>query len=162
MQSIQQTIKTLVKDLYGQDIDPVVSRPEPQFGDVSSNVAMQLAKSLQKNPREIAEELMSSLKDLDDITDVSIAGPGFLNLTLTDSALVAALRPTKESSNQTVVIETNNPNPFKAMHIGHAYNAITADSIANLLEHAGNRVYRVSYHGDVGAHVATSMWALLR
>ncbi len=162
MQSIQHTIKTLVKELYDKDIEPIVSRPEPQFGDVTSNVAMQLSKQLQKNPREIAEELLIALSDLDEVKHVEVAGPGFLNVTLNDEALVNALSQVEPQQTQTVVIETNNPNPFKAMHIGHAYNAITADTIANLLEHSGNTVYRVSYHGDIGAHVGKSMWALLR
>ncbi len=162
MQSIQQTIKQLVNDLYGVTVEPIVSRPEPQFGDVTSNVAMQLSKQLQKNPREIAEELVAALSDLDEVKHVDVAGPGFLNLTLNDTALVAALSQVEPQSTHTVVIETNNPNPFKAMHIGHAYNAITADTIANLLERSGNTVYRVSYHGDVGAHVGKSMWALLK
>ncbi|HSX43908.1 MAG TPA: arginine--tRNA ligase, partial [Candidatus Saccharimonadales bacterium] len=61
-----------------------------------------------------------------------------------------------------VVIETNNPNPFKAMHIGHAFNAILADTIANLIETGGAHTYRVSYHGDIGLHVGKSMYALLK
>jgi arginyl-tRNA synthetase len=63
---------------------------------------------------------------------------------------------------KTVVIETNNPNPFKAMHIGHAFNAILGDTIANLLEASGAHTYRVSYHGDVGLHVGKSMYSLLK
>ncbi|MEO5690900.1 MAG: arginine--tRNA ligase [Candidatus Saccharimonadales bacterium] len=162
MQNIQQSIRELVSQHYGQEIEPIVSRPEPQFGDVSSNVAMQLAKPLQKNPREIAEELAEMLTELDEVKDVSVAGPGFLNITLTDSVLVSMLDTHPMNSDKTVVIETNNPNPFKAMHIGHAYNAIIADTIANLIEREGNHVYRVSYHGDIGAHVGRSMYALLR
>src|SRR5690606_28439398 len=65
-------------------------------------------------------------------------------------------------ASQTVVIETNNPNPFKAMHIGHAYNSILADTVANLIETSGAKTYRVSYHGDVGLHVGKSMYSLLK
>src|SRR5690606_22843182 len=93
-----------------------------------------------------------------------IAGPGFLNLRLIDTALVSQAQDTSQKplASKTVVIETNNPNPFKAMHIGHAMNAIVADTIANLIEAGGATTYRVSYHGDVGLHVGKSMYSLLK
>jgi arginyl-tRNA synthetase len=162
MQGVRDTIQRAVKDTYDVDVVLVISRPEPEFGDFSCNVAMQLSKQLQKNPREIADALAQKLKDVPEVKDVSVAGPGFLNITLADSVLVSMLEAQPPRADKTVVIETNNPNPFKAMHIGHAYNAIIADTIANLIENEGNHVYRVSYHGDVGLHVGRSMYALLR
>ena len=163
MKVISDAIQQVVKDMGGTiNADIMLTRPEPQFGDLSCNVAMQLSKQLQKNPREIAEQIAQSLKNVAEIKEVSVAGPGFLNITLADSVLVGMLEATPARADKTVVIETNNPNPFKAMHIGHAYNAIIADTIANLIENQGNHVYRVSYHGDVGLHVGRSMHALLR
>jgi arginyl-tRNA synthetase len=163
MKVITEAILQGVKDMGGDvDADITLTRPEPQFGDFSSNIAMQLSKQLQRNPREIAEELAQRLRSVSEVKDVSVAGPGFLNITLTDDVLVSMLDMHDFRADKTVVIETNNPNPFKAMHIGHAYNAIIADTIANLIEHEGNHVYRVSYHGDVGMHVGRSMYALLR
>lgn len=163
MKVISDAIQQVVKDMGGTiNADIMLTRPEPQFGDLSCNVAMQLSKQLQKNPREIAEQIAQSLKNVAEIKEVSVAGPGFLNITLADSVLVGMLEATPAPADKTVVIETNNPNPFKAMHIGHAYNAIIADTIANLIEKQGNHVYRVSYHGDVGLHVGRSMYALLR
>lgn len=141
-----------------------MSRPDPQFGDFASNVALQLAKPLGRNPREIAEDLAAELRLAGDFSEVTVAGPGFINIRLNAAGLLAATRqdPTPTRSNQTIVIETNNPNPFKAMHIGHAYNAILADTMANLYAVSGATVRRVSYHGDVGLHVGKSMWAILR
>lgn len=161
---MEQKIADLVKQLYGVDVTLTVSRPEPQFGDFATNVALQLAKQLGKNPREIADEIAAKLRENEDFAEVSVAGPGFINITLSDTALLALTRkdPTPERAGETIVIETNNPNPFKAMHIGHAFNAILADTIANLLAVDGGRMYRVSYHGDVGLHVGKSMYSLLK
>lgn len=147
--------------------EPVVlTRPEPQFGDFATNVALQLAGKLGRNPREIAEEIAEKLRASGEFAEVTVAGPGFINIRLTDTALFDLASLSSQildlRSGLTVVIETNNPNPFKAMHIGHAFNAIVADSIANLLEASGAHTYRVSYHGDVGAHVGKSMYALLK
>lgn len=140
-----------------------MSRPEARFGDCSTNVALQIAGRLQKNPREIAEQIVEKLSTCEAFREVSVAGPGFINVFLTDQQLKesASREPEKNRQGETVVIETNNPNPFKAMHIGHAFNAILADSIANLLNESGASVHRVSYHGDVGLHVGKSMYALL-
>jgi len=153
-----------VKQLYGIDLQVELTRPDAKFGDFASNAALQLTKQVGKNPREIAGELAGALEAIESVKQVDIAGPGFLNIWLTDRALAAALdaAPAKSRSGQTVVIETNNPNPFKAMHIGHAFNAIVADTIANLIEESGAHTCRVSYHGDVGAHVGKSMYSLLR
>ena len=162
MQEVQTTIADAVKELYDITVLPTLTRPEPQFGDATTNVALQITKQVEKSPREVAEALAGKIQESDAIASVEVAGPGFLNLRFTDATLVSMLAQQPSTSEKTVVIETNNPNPFKAMHIGHAYNAIIADAIANLLEHAGNHVYRVSYHGDVGLHVGRSMYALLR
>lgn len=153
-----------IQTILALDEPVTLTRPEPQFGDFAINIALQLAGKQGRNPREIAEEIAGKLRESGDFAEVSVAGPGFINLRLSDAALLelAKSEPSKSREGQTVVIETNNPNPFKAMHIGHAFNAILGDTIANLLEASGARTYRVSYHGDVGAHVGKSMWALLR
>jgi len=167
---IEQAIRAVVKDLFGEEVNVELTRPDEQFGDFATNVALQLAGKLNNppagGPREIAEAIAVKIREngTDTIADVSVAGPGFLNLKLSDHALVQSghSQPAKSLTDTTVVIETNNPNPFKAMHIGHAFNAIVADTIANLIEAGGATTYRVSYHGDVGLHVGKSMYALLK
>ena len=161
---MKNDIAQCIRELYDIDATVSLTRPDPKFGDWATNIAMQLAGRLGKSPREIAEELAAALRAKDNYVEVSIAGPGFVNIRLHDEALLAATndKPPITRKNQTVVIETNNPNPFKAMHIGHAFNAILGDTIANLLAVSGARVYRVSYHGDVGLHVGKSMYSLLR
>lgn len=161
---MDKKIAQIVHDTFAVDVDVQVTRPDPQFGDYATNVALQLAKPLGKNPREIADTLAQALRESGDYNDVTVAGPGFINITLGGDALLALTRrePIPARAGTEIVIETNNPNPFKAMHIGHAYNAILADTMANLLAVDGARVRRVSYHGDVGTHVGKSMWAILK
>lgn len=172
MEELKKIIKKASENLFGFDIEPELTRPEEQFGDYSTNVAMQLAAQLSKNepslklrptsPREIADQLAAIYQDCPDISKVEVAGPGFINFWLSDQALAALLgaEPAKKLTGQKIVIETNNPNPFKDMHIGHGFNSIIADTIANLLEAGGAEVHRVSYHGDVGLHVGKSLWAI--
>ena len=161
---MEQIISQVVKQLFDQDVSVQLTRPDPKFGDFATNVALQLAKPLGKNPREIAEMIAENLRKEEEFSEVSVAGPGFINVKLSDQSVLNSLKkePTTKRAGQTVVIETNCPNPFKAMHIGHALNAILADTMANLLAVDGAIVHRVSYHGDVGTHVGKSMWAILR
>ncbi len=161
---MEQVIFDAVKELFDREIDIELTRPDAKFGDYATNVALQLAKPLGENPRQIAEKIAEKLRLHDDFTEVTVAGPGFINIRLSDAALLDLLhaRPITKRLGKEVVIETNCPNPFKAMHIGHALNSILADTMANLLATDGATVHRVSYHGDVGTHVGKSMWAILR
>lgn len=164
MTTMNEIVAKAVKELYDLDIEVVLTRPEPQFGDYSANVAMQLAGRLQRNPREIADEIASKLKESGKFADASVAGPGFINLRLADDALLAeALRePAKPLTGKTVVAEYSDPNPFKVLHAGHLYTTIVGDAIARLLEQAGANVHRVNFGGDVGLHVAKNMWAIIK
>lgn len=164
MKGMKTEIETIITELFDTKMDVVLTRPDEKFGDYATNVALQLAKPLGKNPRDIAEQITKKLQESELIQKVEVAGPGFINIFMSDSALLRQIgqKRASQSRTHTTVIETNNPNPFKAMHIGHAFNAVLADTIANLLEEDGARVYRVSYHGDVGLHVGRSMYSLLR
>jgi arginyl-tRNA synthetase len=161
MQDITLSIQKVIKDLFGEEVEIELTRPDEQFGDFATNVALRLSKKLGQNPREIAEQIVAH-PDFQGRT-LEIAGPGFINIKLSDDQLIkVAGRAPEKTSKNVAVIETNNPNPFKAMHIGHAFNAILGDTVANLVEQGGAEVHRVSYHGDVGAHVGKSMYSLLK
>lgn len=164
MDFIAQKIASVVHDLFDVDTAVQLDRPDLEFGDCATNVAMKLAGLLKQNPHQIAEQLAVKLRSESEFTEVTVAGPGFINVRLSDETLLRQLRekPSADNFGKTIVIETNNPNPFKPMHIGHAYNAIIADTLANLYAVGGATVHRVSYHGDIGTHVGKSMWALLR
>ena len=161
---MEQILELTIKRLFDLSVDVSLTRPDPKFGDYATNVALQLAKPLGRNPREIAQEIADELQKTGDFENVDVAGPGFINITLSGSILLtmASQEPKAPRAGQTIVIETNNPNPFKAMHIGHGFNAILGDTIANLLAVSGAKVHRVSYHGDVGLHVGRSMYSLLK
>lgn len=161
---MEQLIQSVVKDQFGVNIDIKLTHPDAEFGDLATNVALQLAGQVGKNPREIAETIAEQLRQSDEVSEVQVAGPGFINLFLKDATLLGLVKkePQPSRAGQTIVIETNNPNPFKAMHIGHAFNAVLGDTIANLLALSGALVQRVSYHGDVGLHVGKSMYSLLK
>ncbi|HVV25523.1 MAG TPA: arginine--tRNA ligase [Candidatus Saccharimonadales bacterium] len=163
---LEQSLAEAVKALFAVDQAVELTRPEEQFGDYATNVALQLAGQIGKKPREIAETLAEKLRaDLEGrVSDISIAGPGFINLRLSDTALAGMLRgePAKFLQGKTVVAEYSDPNPFKVLHAGHLYTSVVGDAIANLLEQAGATVHRVNFGGDVGLHVAKAMWAIER
>jgi arginyl-tRNA synthetase len=145
---------------------------EKTRGDFSTTLAMKLAKQYGKSPREIAEQAMVELKKLDCVSEVGIAGPGFLNLTLQDGywlefleSLADLRKPFGENQNPTksvVVAEYSDPNPFKVLHAGHLYTSVVGDAIARLVESQGATVHRVNFGGDVGLHVAKTLWSILR
>lgn len=163
---LEATLAGCVKDLFDVDVTVELTRPDERFGDYATNAALQLAKQVDKPPREIADGLAASLKEklAGRVDEVSIAGPGFLNLRLSDEALVKSLdaEPSKSLEGKTAVAEYSDPNPFKVLHAGHLYTSIVGDAIANLLEQAGATVHRVNFGGDVGLHVAKNIWAILR
>ncbi len=164
-QELEQVVADVVHELYGVDVAIELTRPDEQFGDFATNVALQLAKSVGKNPREIGEALAESVRGRSyHIQEVSVAGPGFINLRLTDTALLQALttQPEQSMAGRKVLVEYSDPNPFKPLHAGHLYTTLVGDTIARLVEHAGAETVRINFGGDVGMHVAKSMWAILR
>lgn len=165
-QELEQAVAAVVKDLFSIDINVELTRPDEQFGDYATNIALQLSKQLGQDPLEIAESLAVKVREgvAETVLEVSIAGPGFLNLKLTDKALLGALSvvSNKTLAGKTVLVEYSDPNPFKPLHAGHLYTTLVGDTIARLVEHVGAKTTRINYGGDVGRHVAISMWAMIR
>ncbi len=163
-QDLEQAVAAAVKDLYGLEVEVELTRPEEQFGDFATNVALQLSKQVGKNPREIGESLATNLRGNPLLAGVDVAGPGFLNVRLTDTALVQLTQsePTQLFAGQKVLVEYSDPNPFKPLHAGHLYTTLVGDTIARLVEHAGAETIRLNYGGDVGLHAGKSMWAIVK
>ncbi|HET7528749.1 MAG TPA: arginine--tRNA ligase, partial [Candidatus Saccharimonadales bacterium] len=163
-QELNGAIKAAAKKLFDADIEPQLSRPEEKFGDYATNAALQLAKNAAASPHQIAQQLVDGLKDHPGVKEVTIAGPGFINFKMTDEALKKAAASAtdlpKPLADQEVLVEFGDPNPFKEMHIGHLYSYIAGDAISSLLESRGATVRRLSYHGDVGRHVAIAIYGL--
>lgn len=155
-------LEQILADVVGAPVS--VTRPEPQFGDFATNVAMQLAGQQGRSPREIAEDIANKLRQQPEITEVTVAGPGFINIHLSDTALLQALQaqPAQTLAGQTVLAEYSDPNPFKPLHAGHLYTTLVGDVLSRILEAAGAQVIRLNFGGDVGPHVAKSMWAIVQ
>jgi arginyl-tRNA synthetase len=165
-QDLEFKIATTVEELFGHKTEVDLTRPDEKFGDYATNVALQISKVLGKNPKETAEELGAKLRDklVDKISDIQIAGPGFINLTLNDKTLKEALKIelSRSLEGKSIVVEYSDPNPFKVLHAGHLYTSVVGDAIANILQAAGANVHRVNFGGDVGLHVGKTLWAMLK
>jgi len=165
-QELELSIKSAAKELFAVETAVELSRPDKRFGDYTTNIALTLARQVGQPPNQIAESLAAKLKvDLaDKISDIAVAAPGFINFKLKDELLAQMLsnenaQPLKD---QTVVIEYSDPNPFKPLHAGHLYTTLVGDMIARLVEHAGAKTVRINYSGDVGLHVAKSLWSMIK
>ncbi len=125
-----------------------------QFGDYQANGAMGAAKKMNTNPRDLATKIIANL-DLDGIADkLEIAGPGFINIHLSNAFLAKQLQtpasgPSVETP-QTVVVDYSSPNLAKEMHVGHLRSTIIGDSVARVLEYQGHNVIRQNHMGDWG------------
>ena len=167
---MEDTIAQVIRQEFDVDITPQVSRPEPAFGDYATNVALQLAGRLGKSPRDIAEQVASALRHTEQFAEVTVAGPGFINLRLSTASLAQQLNvmlepgygATDSYSGKVVITEYSDPNPFKVLHAGHFYTSVVGDAMSNLIEQAGGTVHRVNFGGDVGMHVAKTMWAIIQ
>lgn len=144
----------------------VVEPPkDASHGDISTNAAMVLSKAAGKNPRELAETFKSLFKQIDCVTDISIAGAGFINFRLkTDFiqkqiAIINTLAEKYGESNlgksEKVNLEFVSANPTGPMHIGHARGAVFGDVLGNILAKAGYDVTREYYINDAGGQIET-------
>ncbi len=137
---------------------------DTSHGDLSTNAAMVLAKPAKTNPRALAELLVAELAGLSEVASVSVAGPGFINLTLTDDTWRGELTAIAEAGDaygrstagqgSVVNIEYVSANPTGPMHMGHCRGAVVGDALASLLEWNGARVIREYYVNDAGGQVA--------
>lgn len=136
---------------------------DASHGDLATNAAMVLAKPAGTNPRVLAEKIAAALGELDEVAGVSVAGPGFINMTLTPETWVSELAAIVEAGDaygrsnrgagRTVNIEYVSANPTGPMHMGHCRGAVVGDALASLLEWAGHKVIREYYVNDAGGQV---------
>jgi arginyl-tRNA synthetase len=136
---------------------------DASHGDLATNAAMVLAKPAKTNPRALAEKLVAELSALDEVAAASVAGPGFINLTLTDDTWRAELAAIIEAAadygrstagqGTTVNVEYVSANPTGPMHMGHCRGAVVGDALSSLLEFTGHKVIREYYVNDAGGQV---------
>jgi arginyl-tRNA synthetase len=162
--SLQDHLSSIVGDAFAQiglsdKYGEVVPSQRPELAQFQCNGAMAAAASAERAPRDIAEEITTVIAGHPNIATAEVAGPGFINLTITDEALTqwanrASSDPTlgfpTATDPATVVVDYAGPNVAKAMHVGHIRATIIGDSLARLFSFAGHRVIRDPHFGDWG------------
>lgn len=136
---------------------------DPSHGDLSTNAAMVLSKAAGEKPRDLAQKIVDKLAALDDVKTAEMAGPGFINLRVSDAVLIAELKEiaalgtdygrSTKGQGVTVNVEYVSANPTGPMHMGHCRGAVVGDALADLLEFIGHKVIREYYVNDAGAQV---------
>jgi arginyl-tRNA synthetase len=154
----------------GTDLQPTVSleRPrDPSHGDIACNIAMQLAKPLKKNPRELAQAIVAAVlanpARAGLVDAVEIAGPGFINVRLSAVAKQAVVKAvlqeradygkSKAGAGSKVLIEFVSANPTGPLHVGHGRQGALGDALASLFEAQGHGVMREFYYNDAGVQI---------
>ena len=179
MEIIRQKLQSAIRDLYSLEASPdITPAPGNISADYSSNIALKLAKELHKAPMDIAGEMASyltadnnmSFQNSPEPLLVNVSSPGFLNITVPAAFLTSQISSlaadftgnisSSEYSGQTIICEFSDPNPFKVLHVGHLYTSIVGDAISRLFAHAGAKVIRANFGGDVGLHVAKALYIL--
>ena len=173
-EEIRKLIEKAIKSFGSYDGPVLVETPkEKTHGDYSTNIALALAKKLNKNPIEVAgglvKELSSKVLKNIGIEKVEVAGPGFINFYLSKKFFVENLKKINKNfgknsnlKDQKVIVEYTDPNPFKEFHIGHLMSNSIGESISRIFEFQGAKVKRANYQGDVGLHVAKAIWGKMQ
>jgi arginyl-tRNA synthetase len=159
---IRKALRHHIHERYKTDVPVVTERPPKlAMGEVASPVCFELAKQLKKSPRALAQEIANSLKPIEGVARVEVAGGGYLNFFFDRAAFfrsaaaeagheAIAASPTAPKT----VVEHTAINPNKAAHIGHLRNAVLGDTFVRLLRHSGRRVEIQNYIDNTGVQVA--------
>src|SRR3990167_5121174 len=173
---IKKLIKDGLKNLRIEVSDFILEHPEDfKNGDYSTNVALAIAQSIEKNPKELAEKIIIEILRLNvdkNIEKVEIAGAGFINFYLSRKFFAKSVEKIVNQgetvgqnnilTGKKIMVEYTDPNPFKPFHIGHINTNAIGESITRILKHSGAEVKRANYQGDVGRHVAKAIWGLVK
>ncbi len=160
MSSAVERLAAQLAGIVGSEVE--LDRPKDAgHGDFATNVALRTAKQAGRPPRELAEELALEVVSLDAVERAEVAGPGFLNLWLTDGFFLEALAELGEGYSggwadpaERVQVELVSANPTGPILVSHARNGAYGDSVARLLAFAGHTVEREYYYNDAGGQIA--------
>lgn len=169
--SLSERLRRLLADaverVVGSKVDLHLERPQDQkFGDFASNVAMTLAASLKKSPRDVAQQILQELSDPQELIEqASVAGPGFINFRIKSVHWIRALVEIAQQAERfgqsrlftgkKALVEFVSANPTGPLHIGHGRNAVVGDGLARLLQAVGYKVTREYYVNDGGIQMRT-------
>ena len=157
---LREALARHIREKYGVELPVVLERPPKiELGEAASPVCFELAKRLKRAPRQIAQEIATSLGKIEGVARVEVAGGGYLNAFFDRGAFWAAAR--KEAAGgpaehrpEKIIVEHTSINPNKAAHIGHVRNAVLGDTMARTLRHAGYNVQVQNYIDNTGVQVA--------
>jgi arginyl-tRNA synthetase len=154
-----RSIRAVLKEKYGLEIEniPLETPPDLRLGEIATPIALQLARTLRKAPKIIAQEIVTALGSLDGFAGFEVAGAGYINARLDRPAAIRLVaRPARHSSKSPLhaLVEHTSINPNKAAHIGHLRNAILGDTFVRLLRAAGQKVDVQNYIDNTGVQVA--------
>ena len=146
------------------DAEVLIERPrDPAHGDFACNLALQLAKRLKKNPRQLAEQIAAAVPADPQVAKLEVAGAGFINIRLATAARHSTVSRVlaegaefgraKAAPPQKVMVEFVSANPTGPLHVGHGRQAALGEAIAALLEAQGHAVTREFYYNDAGAQI---------
>jgi arginyl-tRNA synthetase len=172
---LRETLPSLLAaddQIQASDLEPQLERTrDPKHGDFTSNIALRVAKKISRKPRDFAAEVVAALPESSLVAKVEIAGPGFINFTLTAMAYEAELRTilseadkyghSQLGAGQRVLLESLSANPTGPLHVGHGRLAAYGASLGNLLRATGHEVHEEYYVNDAGRQMdilATSVW----
>lgn len=167
---MDKKVSLVVRELFGIDTAVALTRPDPQFGDYATNVAMQLAKPLGKSPRDIAEEIVAKLVLEEEFSEVTIAGPGFINLRVSGKKLAVELESAwnerygenNDGAGKTVIVEYPSQNMAKPYSIGHLRPGNQGWAAKRLMDVTGWKVITDNHLGDYGAPFGIWVTGFLR
>jgi arginyl-tRNA synthetase len=169
-QRLGACLRAVLQEKYNLALEsiPLETPPDLRFGEIATPIALQLARTLRKAPKLIAQEIVSSLGSVDGFAGFEVAGAGYINARLDRAVAVRKItepHPSRKdkdtarvghpvSARSHVLVEHTSINPNKAAHIGHLRNAILGDTFVRLLRAAGNQVDVQNYIDNTGVQVA--------
>jgi arginyl-tRNA synthetase len=157
--ALKEALAAAVKSQFDLELPELIVEipPQPELGDLAFTLAFDLARKAGKAPRKIAEELAPTLREVEGVDRVEVAGAGYLNVYLDRTRYLEefCVRPRPEpGSHGKVIVEHTNINPNKAAHIGHLRNAALGDTFVRVLRYRGDSVEVQNYIDDTGVQVA--------
>ncbi|NGX50787.1 MAG: Arginine--tRNA ligase [Chlamydiae bacterium] len=158
---IQEQVTALIRELFPEEECPaeITQSTQAQFGHYQCNSAMKLGKTLGQNPRKVAEQIVERWEKGAMVEELEVAGPGFINITLSAEFLSKELTQIAQDprlgvsplrKREKVIVEFSSPNVAKELHVGHLRSTIIGESLARLFEFLGHDVLRLNHIGDWG------------
>lgn len=170
---LKTAIANACKELGLPEVAFSVERPaDMTHGDYATNVALVLSKKIGKEPGRIAGDIMAVFvnQKISNVVSVEIAGPGFINFKLSQKFFVDSIQEILQKGEEygrndvlkgkTVMVEYTQPNVLKPLHIGHLMSNVIGEAISRTYEWNGATVVRANYQGDVGLHIAKTLWGM--